>query len=67
MAYIPAMSVTVRPGRPFPLGVHFSADGANVAVYSSVADEVMLCLFDADGSETRLSLPGLDAGCGTAS
>ncbi len=56
------MSLTVRPGRPFPLGVHFSDGGANVAVYSSVADEVLLCLFDATGAETRLSLPGLDAG-----
>jgi isoamylase len=56
------MSVTVRPGRPFPLGVHFVDGGVNVAVYSSVADEVFLCLFDAGGAETRLSLPGMDAG-----
>ncbi|MGS0684381.1 glycogen debranching protein GlgX [Nakamurella sp. GG22] len=56
------MSVTVRPGSPFPLGVHFSGSGVNVAVYSSVADEVLLCLFDKDGTETRLPLPGLDAG-----
>ena len=49
MAYIPCMSVTVRPGSPFPLGVHFSGSGVNVAVYSSVADQVLLCLFDADG------------------
>ncbi len=62
MAYIPCMSVTVRPGSPFPLGVHFSGSGVNVAVYSSVADQVLLCLFDADGTETRLPLPGLDAG-----
>ena len=56
------MSVTVRPGRPFPLGVHFTDSGVNVAVYSSVADEVLLCLFDADDVETQFSLPGLDAG-----
>jgi glycogen operon protein len=56
------MTVTVRPGRPFPLGVHFTDGGVNVAVYSSVADEVLLCLFDANGAETRLSLPGMDAG-----
>jgi len=56
------MSVTVRPGNPFPLGVHFTNDGANIAVYSSVADEVLLCLFDDEGKETQLSLPGLDAG-----
>jgi isoamylase len=56
------MSVTVRPGSPFPLGVHFSRGGANIAVYSSVADEVLLCLFDDEGNETQLSLPGMDAG-----
>src|SRR6478752_10007773 len=56
------MSVTVRPGQPFPLGVHFTSGGANVAVYSSVADEVLLCLFDDEGVETRLSLPAMDAG-----
>ena len=47
------MSVRVRPGRPYPLGVTLTADGANVAVYSSVADRVTLCLFDTDGTETR--------------
>ena len=56
------MSVTVRPGSPFPLGVHFTEVGANVAVYSSVADQVLLCLFDDDGTETQLPLPGMDAG-----
>ena len=56
------MPVRVRPGRPYPLGVTLTADGANVAVYSSVAKAVTLCLFDTDGTETRLPLPGLDAG-----
>jgi len=56
------MTVIVRPGQPFPLGVHLTKDGANVAVYSSVADEVLLCLFDDDGKETQVSLPGMDAG-----
>ncbi|MET0862895.1 MAG: glycogen debranching protein GlgX [Nakamurella sp.] len=56
------MSTTVRPGQPFPLGVHFTNGGANIAVYSSVADEVLLCLFDDEGKETQFSLPGRDAG-----
>ena len=34
----------------------------NVAVYSSVADEVLLCLFDEHGVESQVSLPGMDAG-----
>ena len=33
-----------------------------MAVYSSVAQQVTLCLFDSDGRETRVPLPGLDAG-----
>ena len=56
------MSVTIRPGSPFPLGVHFTAGGVNIAVYSSVADEVVLALFDENGTERQLSLPGMDAG-----
>ena len=56
------MSVIVRPGNPFPLGVHFVSGGANIAVYSSVADQVLLCLFDEDGTETQWPLPGMDAG-----
>jgi glycogen operon protein len=42
--------------------VHLTDGGANVAVYSSVAEQALLCLFDVDGTETRLPLPGLDAG-----
>ena len=56
------MSVIVRPGNPYPLGVHFVSGGANIAVYSSVADLVLLCLFDEDGTETQWPLPGMDAG-----
>ena len=56
------MDVRARPGRPFPLGVHLRDGGANVAVYSAAADAVDLCLFDADGAETRVPLPGRDDG-----
>ena len=56
------MPVRARPGHPHPLGVTLTRDGANVAVYSSVAESVTLCLFDVGGDETRIPLPGLDAG-----
>lgn len=56
------MNDAVRPGRPFPLGVHLTRSGGNVAVYSSVADAVELCLFDGQGRETRMQLPGHDDG-----
>ena len=51
----------ILPGRPAPLGASINGDGVNFAVYSSVADQVELCLFDPVGGETRLMLPGLDA------
>lgn len=49
---------SLRPGLPWPLGVTPSAQGANVAVVSSVADRIELCLLDGEGRETaRLALP----------
>jgi pullulanase/glycogen debranching enzyme len=50
------MSLKILSGRDDPLGAIASADGTNFAV-SSGGDEVTLCLFDADGVETRLVLP----------
>ncbi|MFT3698068.1 MAG: glycogen debranching protein GlgX [Kofleriaceae bacterium] len=45
----------VWPGRPFPLGATFDGQGTNVAVFSSVAERVELCLFDGD-KEQRVDL-----------
>ncbi|MDH4391842.1 MAG: glycogen debranching protein GlgX [Aquabacterium sp.] len=47
-------------GRPWPLGVHWDGQGLNIAVASTSAHAIALCLFDADGRrEThRGSLPG---------
>jgi isoamylase len=45
------------PGRPFPLGVTWDGDGTNVALWSSSATAVWVCLFDGDGLETRVPLP----------
>jgi len=43
----------VLPGRPHPLGAHIDAAGLNVAVYSSSATRIELCLFDrVDGPAT---------------
>jgi isoamylase len=44
-------------GRPFPLGATPTSDGLNVAVSSEVAEAIEICLFDADGAETRVELP----------
>ncbi len=45
------------PGSWDPLGVTLDATGANVAIWAPGATAVDLCLFDADGHETRIRLP----------
>ena len=44
----------VWPGEPYPLGATYDGSGTNFSVYSFVADAVELCLFDEEGSETRV-------------
>ena len=46
----------IWPGRPFPLGATYDGAGTNFALYSGNADRVELCLFDAEGTETRYEL-----------
>ena len=53
-------SSAARPGSPFPLGATVTADGTNFSVASDVADERVLCLFDAGGSETQIPLRDVD-------
>jgi isoamylase len=53
------MSVEILPGRAAPLGATCGPDGTNFAV-SSNGDEVRLCLFGADGTETQVVLPERD-------
>ena len=57
------MTVTQRvwPGTPYPLGATYDGTGTNFALFSEVAHQVELCLFEADGTETRVSLPERDA------
>jgi isoamylase len=47
----------IRPGLPAPLGATPDESGTNFAVASQIAEQVLLCLFDADGTETRVPLP----------
>src|SRR5690348_8025498 len=46
------------PGRPFPLGSTWDGDGVNFALWSTTARSVTLCLFDDDGTERQVPLPG---------
>ena len=47
------MSAIIIPGRPAPLGATPAENGTNFAV-SSNGDEVRLCLFNGDGSESSV-------------
>ncbi len=65
------------PGRPWPLGATLQEGGVNFAVYSSIAEQVVVCLFDSTGTREvrQIALPcrtdgvwhgfvpGLRAGC----
>lgn len=53
----------VQPGEPFPLGATTDGRGTNFSIFSEVAERVELCLFDADGRETRVDLPERTAYC----
>jgi glycogen operon protein len=48
------------PGKAYPLGGTYDGSGTNFAVFSEVAEKVELCLFDADGAESRVTLNEVD-------
>ena len=55
------MSTRLWPGSAYPLGATYDGTGTNFALFSEVAERVELCLFDDDGTETKLPLPERDA------
>jgi glycogen operon protein len=42
------------------LGATYDGTGTNFTLFSEIAEKVELCLFDAEGTETRVSLPEVD-------
>ena len=54
------MRVEQWPGKAYPLGATYDGSGTNFAVFSEVAEKVELCLFDADGHESRVALNEVD-------
>lgn len=54
------MEFAVWPGKPHPLGATWDGNGTNFALFSENADAVELCLFDAAGQETRITLPEVE-------
>jgi isoamylase len=55
-----AASPEIWPGKAYPLGATYDGFGTNFAVFSEVAERVELCLFEPDGTETRVTLPEVD-------
>ncbi len=53
----------VWPGQPYPLGATYDGAGTNFSLFSEVAEQVDLCLFDDDGTETRVPLTEVTALC----
>ncbi len=49
------------PGTAYPLGATFDGSGTNFAVFSEVAEQIELCLFDDDRVESRVALTEVDA------
>ena len=50
------MTTPCWPGAPFPLGATWDGEGTNFALFSDGAEAVDVCLFDADGTEHRVTL-----------
>ncbi len=48
--------IQIWPGETFPLGAHWDGYGTNFSLFSEHAEAVELCLFDAEGHETRIEL-----------
>ncbi|WHT21802.1 glycogen debranching protein GlgX [Crossiella sp. CA-258035] len=48
------------PGHAYPLGASYDGAGTNFTLFSEVAERVDLCLFDEDGTETRVRMPEVD-------
>ena len=51
----------IWPGHPYPLGATFDGTGTNFAIFSEVAERIELCLFENDGTETRIELTEVDS------
>ena len=55
-----AADTPVWPGDSYPLGASYDGAGTNFALFSEIAEQVELCLFDHDGTETRVALHEVD-------
>ena len=56
----PLAATAVWPGDSYPLGATYDGAGTNFGLFSEVAQRVELCLFDDDGTESRVDLREVD-------
>src|SRR5229473_737823 len=56
-------AIEIWPGHPYPLGAAYDGGGTNFSLFSEVAEQVELCLFDDGGNEERVVLDEVDASC----
>ncbi|SMX23237.1 glycogen debranching protein GlgX [Boseongicola aestuarii] len=56
------MSFSIGPGSSARLGATLTENGVNFAVFSDHATQIFVCLFDADGRETKIALPEREGG-----
>jgi isoamylase len=55
--------IKLWPGTPSPLGANYDGAGTNFSLFSQAAERVELCLFDAEGKETRIDMPEVTGHC----
>ena len=53
----------VWPGLPYPLGATYDGSGTNFSIFSEIADQVELCLFDDEDREARIELTEVTGYC----
>jgi len=53
----------IWPGQPYPLGAVYDGSGTNFSLFSEIAEQVELCLFDENDQETRIEMPEVTGFC----
>jgi glycogen operon protein len=53
----------IWPGQPFPLGAVYNGSGTNFSLFSEIAEQVELCLFNEEHQETRIKMPEVTGFC----
>jgi len=54
---VPKVGTRVWPGLPYPRGATWDGRGVNIAVFSTTAERIELCLFDEHGARETARIP----------